>query len=253
MIYGIRPLEEISKTTGFYPSDVVYIAQRSPHIRLKRIIGKAKRSGARVEMVDAGRVNSLAKQKKNQGVLLARKETSTYPQVTFDELLRQTSGLYVLIERLNDPQNLGSLIRSMVAFDCRALIINKKKTPPLGPAAWKVSAGALSQLPVLWINGCGGFIAKFRTKNSERSLCFIGADTHGESASEKNIQKILQAYKKIFLVMGDEERGISRELKSKLDISLRIPHSEKINSLNVGVAAGILLHSLQPKGAWSSS
>ncbi len=245
IFYGVRPLDEISKTTGFYGSDIIYLSQRSPHIRLKNIIQKARRSGANIKFTTSLEIDQLSLGKKHQGVLLVRSEKISYPNIKIEEIISQPSGLYVLIERLNDPQNLGSIVRSMAAFGAEALVMNKKKTPPLGQVVWKVSAGALSQLPVLWANGCQNFITKLKEKSKNQiKSCFIGASLSGEPMCVNRLKEIHQEHKKIFLVLGDEERGISRGLLNELDFLLRIPHSPKINSLNVGVATGILLHSL---------
>ena len=248
MIYGVRPCDEISKTTGFYQTDVIYISQKSPHIRLQKIIQKAKRSGAKIQQVASKKIEELTSRKKHQGVLLIRCENFIYPEISAQEIVSQPSGLYVLIERLNDPQNLGSIVRSMVAFGSQALIMNKKKTPPLGQVVWKVSTGALSHLPILWSNGCQNFIKKLKEKEiNKRKSCFIGASLIGEPMKSIFLDQIQKKYQKIFLVLGDEENGISAALKNELDFLVRIPHSAKIDSLNVGVAAGIFLHSFSKK------
>ena len=245
IFYGVRPLDEISKTTGFYRSDIIYLSQKSPHIRLNNIIHKARRSGANIKITTSQEINKLSSGKKHQGVLLTRSEKFSYPDIQIEEIVAQRSGLYVVIESLNDPQNLGSMVRSMVAFGAQALIMNKKRTPPLGQVVWKVSAGALSHLPILWANGCQNFIKKLKKKSGNQvKPCFIGASLSGEPVCVNKLKGIHQEHKKIFLILGDEEHGISKYLMNELDFLLRIPQSAKINSLNVGVAAGILLHLL---------
>ena len=244
IIFGVHPLDELSKTTGFYESDRIYIALKKPRIRIQKIIHKTKKSGAKIIPTSLKNLSILANSENHQGIVLKRIENYSFKTLIMQDIIEQNHGIYVLIDRLNDPQNLGSIIRSMAAFGSKGLILNKKKTPPIGQAVWKVSSGAISRIPILWANGILSFLKRLGDLESQKSYVLIGVDSKGEALSGPRIEKINFQKQKVFLLLGEEEKGISEHLTPELNFRLKIPQSLDIDSLNVGVAAGIFLYRL---------
>ena len=237
-------MDELSKTTGFYKTDHIFTAFRKPNIRIKQIINKARKSGAAINLTSFKALNTLAGSEKHQGIILKRTEHHFFNESSIEEIAQERCGIYVLINRLNDPQNLGSIIRSMAAFGAKGLILNKKKTPPIGQVVWKVSSGAISHIPVLWVNGILNFLNQLDRMVAQKSYVLLGADLNGEALNGSSLKKIDLQNQKVFFLLGDEEKGISEHLMPRLDLKLKIPHSPRIDSLNVGVAAGIFLYYL---------
>ena len=143
--------------------------------------------------------------------------------------------LIVCLDGVTDVRNLGAVARSSLCFGAHALLLPEKGSARITAEAVKTSAGALHTLPVC------------RTKSITRSINFLkdsglkvicADEKRGKTASESVLTG------PVILVMGSEDRGISRELLSLADIIIRIPITGNIGSLNVSVAAGILLYEI---------
>ena len=244
LIYGIHPIDELSKTTGFYETDHLYTCLRKSNPRVQKMLHKARKSKASITLTSVKHLDTLTNAGKHQGIALRRIDRYPLEVLTTEELVRERHGIYILINHLNDPQNLGSIIRSMAAFGANGLILNKKGTPPIGQVVWKVSSGAIARIPVLWVSGILSFLKHLQSLQARKSYFLIGADPRGKVIHEADLRKVDFKNQKIFLLLGDEEKGIAKHLISELDLRLRIPYNSTMDSLNVGVAGGIFLYIL---------
>ena len=240
IIFGIHPVDELSIKTGFYDTDNIYVAHKKTNIRVQKILRRTKGNKAHIHYVSFSKITQMAQTQKHQGILLKRIENYRINMIREEKVLSSLEwGIYILIDRMNDPRNLGAIIRSMHVFEAKALILPKKNVPALGQTVWKVSCGALSHVPVLHVGGLPSFLNKCHKIDQIRIL---GADIRGKPFELKDIIEIKKEKRKIFLILGSEEKGISKAVLPYLHSTIKIPQSEQSNSLNVSVAAGIMLY-----------
>lgn len=137
---------------------------------------------------------------------------------------------YLLLDGINEPGNMGALVRSAAAFNYSGIILTAGSTDPYGPKAVRSSMGALFNLPIIFLSNLDLLKNKF----------VLAAELNGEEIKLPNEFK----EKKHILIIGSEAHGLSPLMKKYVKKSLRIPISTKIESLNVAVAAGIMMYAL---------
>ena len=147
------------------------------------------------------------------------------------EVLRKN--LVLCLDQVEDPQNVGAIIRSAEAFGA-GVILTKRHSAPLSEAVVKSSAGAVFWVPVHRTTNLPAFILRAK----EEGFWTLYAEAEGE--------RDLSTYifpEKVLIVVGSEGKGVRKSVKGVCDESIRIPVGGKLNSLNVSVAAGIILYS----------
>ena len=141
--------------------------------------------------------------------------------------------LLLLLDELEDPHNLGALMRTADAMGVHGILMPKRRSVPLNATVAKTSAGAVEYVPVVRI----GNIAQTLKALKEKGFWVAGADMEGkETCYEANLTGPL------VLVVGSEGKGMSRLTKESCDFLVRIPMAGKINSLNASVAGSILMY-----------
>lgn len=141
----------------------------------------------------------------------------------------------ILLDGIQDVRNLGAIARSAEAFGAHAIVLPGKKTAPLNEIAVKASAGALAHLPVCRVKNIASAIEYL----SQHDFKVLGADARGDVALSE-----LELKGSLAVVMGAEGQGIDRNLKIYFDHLFFIPQAGKTASLNVSVAAGIILYEI---------
>jgi 23S rRNA (guanosine2251-2'-O)-methyltransferase len=184
--------------------------------------------------VEGGTLTSLAGFDGHQGVALVVRRR---PPATVDEILdvarlRGQPAFVLILDSLEDPQNLGTLLRSAEATGVHGVIYPARRAVPLTPAAIKASAGATEHLLLAPVENLGSTIADLRG----RGLRTIGAD---QEASLSYSQADLRG--PLAIVVGSEGFGISGQLRRRMDQAVRIPMRGKVASLNAAVAGSVLL------------
>ena len=142
----------------------------------------------------------------------------------------------VLLESIQDPGNLGTIIRSALAFNAGGILLTKDSTNPYSTKVIRASAGAIFKMPVVYIDT--DTLKKFALKYR---YTIIGTS----SKSKKSISSI-DSYPKVFL-FGNEGKGLSSFLEKSAEEIIKIPHSSNVESLNLGVAVSIVLWETQKK------
>ncbi len=159
---------------------------------------------------------------------------------TGDSEPSQASGAatVLVLDRVNDPQNLGAILRSAVAFGVRAVIVPHRQSAELGGATAKAASGALDMIPIVEVTNLS------RTLEALKELGYWRAGLDGGAP-----QTLDEAprFEKLALVLGAEGSGIRRLVAEHCDLLLKLPISEKMESLNVSVASGIALYALSRK------
>ena len=202
---------------------------------IREIARMARESGAIVETVERSKLEAMARGYRHQGVLAY---VSPVDYMPLDELLesaKEKSGLpfLLLLDELEDPHNLGAILRTADAVGVDGVLIPRRRSCPLSATVAKTSAGAVEYVPVARI----GNIAQTIRELKQQGLWIVGADMDG---SADYYEADLTGA--VVLVVGSEGRGISRLVRESCDILVRIPMLGKINSLNVSEAGAVLMY-----------
>ncbi len=202
---------------------------------VREIIRLARESGAVVEMGARSQIEAIARGLRHQGVLAY---TSPVDYTPLDELLesaraKSDAPFLLLLDELEDPHNLGAILRTADAVGVDGVLIPKRRSCPLSATVAKTSAGALEYVPVARI----GNIAQTIKALKQEGFWIVGADMDGTvDYFDADLTGAT------VLVVGNEGRGISRLVRESCDILVRIPMLGKINSLNVSVAGAVLMY-----------
>ncbi|WP_304225881.1 23S rRNA (guanosine(2251)-2'-O)-methyltransferase RlmB [Phascolarctobacterium succinatutens] len=201
---------------------------------LGEIIALAKQKGVPVETVKAEKLDKLAKGLRHQGVaaLAAPIAFRTLDDVFARAAEKNEEPFILLLDELQDPQNVGALIRSADAAGVHGVLMPRRRSCPLNAVVAKISAGAVEYVPVVQI----GNIAQTIEELKQRSCWVVGADMDGVDFYAANMTG------PIVLVIGAEGRGLGRLVKQKCDDVVSIPMNGGVNSLNASAAGAVLMY-----------
>lgn len=212
--------------------DRVFILDGSHDGKLDTIRREAKKAGVRADFVDRKRLDSMSVSGNHQGVV-ARAAAYRYAEVSdiLDAARAKGEDPFIFIlDGIEDPHNLGAIIRTADLAGAHGVIIPKDRAVGLTPTVAKASAGAINYVPVAKVTN----LARTMEDLKEEGLWFTGADMDGETMYDCDLKGPAG------LVIGAEGRGLSRLLKERCDRIVSIPTAGHIDSLNASVAAGIL-------------
>ena len=224
----------------------LWIASGDREGSVAEIAALAKERGIVVQYVERAKIEALAGGHRHQGVLAY---VAPVPYAELDDILKAAeekgeAPFLVLLDELEDPHNLGALLRTADATGVHGILIPKRRSVSLNATVAKTSAGAVEYVPVARI----GNIAQTLKKLKEKGFWVAGADMDGEKEYyEADLTGPL------VLVVGSEGRGMSRLTKEACDFIVSMPMVGRINSLNASVAGSILMYEsmrqrLQKKG-----
>ena len=209
------------------------VADGSSEGSIRELIAVAKEKGVPVQFLERSKLDSMAKGIRHQGVLA---QVSPVEYVELEDILskareKQEDPFIILLDELEDPHNLGAILRSAVAAGAHGVLIPKRRSCPLSATVAKTSAGAVEHVPVARI----GNIVQTIKALKEEGLWVAGADMDGKNYYEADLTGPL------LLVVGSEGQGIGRLVKEQCDFIVRIPMLGAINSLNASVAGSVLM------------
>jgi 23S rRNA (guanosine2251-2'-O)-methyltransferase len=239
IIYGINPVMEAFKH-GSVNIEKVIVAPGRRGERLCKILNLAREKGIPVEFKDRTYIDRLAGNKSHQGIIGLCK-AFTYASV--DEVVAHRhesfkNDLILILDGITDPQNLGSLIRTAHCCGANGVIIPEKRAVSVTGAVMKASAGAAQYTPVAMVVNLSRTIEYLKKKG----FWIYGADAHyGKEICNHDFDG------HIGLVMGSEGKGISPLIKKGCDFLVSIPLMGNVDSLNVSVAAGIIMYEILKK------
>lgn len=235
-IYGRNPVLEYLRALKRGDVAQLFIAKSAHGKIIHAISTEARRAGLEVEWVDKNFFEKLAPSSVHQGVLLRLPQNL---DINSDDFIinnaAQNRGALVFLDRLTDPHNVGSIIRTAEALGSAGVVLAGAHASPLTPTVIKSSAGATAHIPVIEISNAGSFIEKAK----EKGLWIIGSSSDAEHTI-----KDLGGFRPAMLVIGSEGEGVRKSILEKCDRVVRIPLKGKVASLNASVAAGILLYNL---------
>lgn len=201
---------------------------------LQEIIGLAKDKGIELRRVDDKQLSKYADGVVHQGVVAL---AAPVKFADLGEVLQNWSSdkapLLILLDGIEDPHNMGAIIRTAECCGATAVLIPKRHTAPINATVAKTSAGALESIPLVQV----GNVAQTIEELKKQGFWVIGAHMEGQ-------QTLYQAdlTSPLVLVIGNEGKGLSRLTKERCDFLVTIPMYGRINSLNASVAAAILMY-----------
>lgn len=213
----------------------ILVAKGERHGAIREIIGQARSQGLVVQEVEAAKLDQITEGVRHQGVV-AMVAPVAYAEIE-DILGRaQENGeqpFIVLLDELEDPHNVGAILRTSDATGVHGVLLPKRRSSPLTATVAKTSAGAVEYVPVARI----GNISQTLKKLKKQGLWVVGADMDGD----KNYYEA-DLTGPIVVVVGSEGQGMGRLTKEECDFVVRIPMKGKITSLNASVACSLLLY-----------
>ena len=210
---------------------------RSEDKRGAKIRSLVKSSQINFEILDSKKIDQTAGHSKHQGFLAEISNPGFLSEKDVIPRLKNLNTSRVLIlDSIQDPRNLGACLRSALAFEFDAVIVNKDGSSPINEYVFKTSVGAILNLDIFYVTNLS------RSINSLKDIGYwvLGLDGNGEGSifSEKFSSKTA-------VVLGSEGSGIRKLVKENCDYLIKIPISNKVESLNISVAAGIIMYELK--------
>lgn len=200
------------------------------------ILREAKKHNTIVNSVSKDRLNSMSLTGAHQGVIA---RVSDYEYAGLDDILenarsKNEAPFIILLDEVEDPHNLGAILRTADQAGAHGVIITKHRSASLSAVAAKASAGAINYIPVARVSNLGNAIEELK----KEGLWFVCADMDGTGMYDLNLTG------PIGLVVGNEGKGVSRLIRGKCDMTAAIPMKGHIDSLNVSVACGVLSYEI---------
>jgi 23S rRNA (guanosine2251-2'-O)-methyltransferase len=205
---------------------------KDPEGRLKELADQARRLGIPVEWVQRPRLEQIAGGMRHQGVLAWALPRPRADESLLDRLLADGASLFLALDGVTDPHNLGACLRSADAAGAAAVLVPRDRSAPLTPAAAKAASGAAETVPVVAVSN----LARSLRSLQEQGFWVVGL------AGETEVELFdLDLRVPTVLVLGAEGGGLRRLTREHCDHLARIPMRGTVESLNVSVAAGIAL------------
>lgn len=240
LVEGRNPVTEALRAGK--PVDRVYIldgCKDGPVMTIKREAGKRN---VQIKYVEKERLDRMSETGRHQGVIAS---VAAYEYGTVEDILRlaREKGeppFIILLDNIEDPHNLGAIIRTANLAGAHGVIIPKNRAVGLTAVVARTSAGALNYTPVARVANLTKTIEQLK----EEGLWFVCADMDGTRMYDLNLKG------PIGLVIGNEGTGVGRLVKEKCDMVAAIPMKGEIDSLNASVAAGVLAYEIVRQRLW---
>lgn len=226
ILVGIHPITEALRAGR--PLERVLVARGAGGHRLQEVIDLARKAGTVLRFEDRDALDRLAGVKSHQGIVALGAEKK---YAALDDVA-PAADLLVLLDGVEDPHNLGAIIRTAHAAGAGAVIVPERRAAGLTETVAKAAAGALEHLPVVHVVNISQTLRSLK----DEGYFVYGLDEKGELAYDA-----VEWPEKTAIVMGAEGKGLHELVKKNCDALVRIPMTGKIASLNVSVATGIVL------------
>ncbi len=232
IIGGVNPVLEAlqSRANAF---DRIYLAQGRVRPRLKELLQAARSAGIRVDRVEQYRLDQLYQGRGHQGVVA---RIGDYQYYSFEEIMNRARGrraLVLVLDNIQDPMNLGSLIRSAEAAGAAGIILPRDKAAPVTSVTIKASAGAAEHVAVARVVNLVRAVESLK----KEGFWVLGADQNAEASLYDQDLNL-----RLALVIGSEGKGLRRLIREKCDGLVSIPLLGRISSLNAGVAGALVMY-----------
>lgn len=236
IVYGKNPVTELLKSGAAV--DTVFIADNTNPATASYYTALAKEAGAVVKRVHTAKLKGMCQTESHQGIACYAASVSyvTLPEILQAAHEKGEDPFIVLCDGLEDPHNLGAIMRTALLSGAHGIVIPKRGGCSVTPIVHKTSAGASAVLPIAKVANIGEAVRRLKEEN----VFVYCADMHGESIYRQNLTG------SIALVVGSEGKGVSPLVKSLCDglISLPMVGGTGVDSLNVSVAGGIIMYEI---------
>ena len=226
ILIGIHPVAEALRARR--PLDRVLVAKGAGGTRVQEIIDLSRKSATPVRFEERAALDRLAGSAAHQGVVALG---AAMPYAELDQVVA-AARLLVVLDGVEDPHNLGAVIRTAHAAGADAVVVPERRAAGLTDAVAKAAAGALEHLPVVRVTN----ISRALEDLKKGGFWIYGVDERGDLDYDR-----VDYSGRAVLVFGAEGKGLHQLVRQHCDVLLRIPMSGRISSLNVSVAAGVVL------------
>jgi 23S rRNA (guanosine2251-2'-O)-methyltransferase len=231
-IYGINAVTEGLKAKG-RAFQWVGVAKERHDIRLQRVIEESRKIGVQVRFVPRAELDRMAGHNGHQGVVAV---TSAKQYNDLDDVIaakRATHSLLVVLDGVEDPHNLGAILRTADAAGADGVVIPERRAAGVTGTVAKSSAGASAHLPIARVTNIARTLEDLKAKN----IWVVGLDERGDQSYDS-----LDYNMDCAIVLGAEGKGLHDLVARKCDFLVSIPMLGKVPSLNVSVAGGVVLY-----------
>jgi 23S rRNA (guanosine2251-2'-O)-methyltransferase len=236
-IIGKNPVIEALKSER--DINKIWIAEGSNRGQMNLITSLAKEGNVLIQFVPKKKIDQMV-EGNHQGVVA---QVAAYEYAEVDDILaaaekRNEAPFIILLDELEDPHNLGSILRTADAVGAHGVIIPKRRAVGLTATVAKASTGAIEYIPVARVTNLARTIDELK----DRGVWIVGTDAKGKE-DYRNVDGKMS----IGLVIGSEGKGMGRLVKEKCDFLLHLPMQGKVTSLNASVAASLLMYEVYRK------
>lgn len=236
-IIGRNPVIEVLKSSR--DINKIWVAENSLKGQAQQITKLAKEKGVTINFVPKKKIDQMV-EGNHQGVVA---QVAAYEYVHVDDILlnaekRGELPFLLLLDEIEDPHNLGSIMRTADAVGAHGIVIPKRRAVGLTATVAKASTGAIEYIPVARVTNMARTIEELK----ERGVWIVGTDAKGADDYRN-----LDGNMPLALIIGSEGKGIGRLIKEKCDFLIKMPMVGHVTSLNASVAASLLMYEVYRK------
>ncbi len=212
------------------PIERIHIARESHSTKVKEILDLARARGVPIRKEERIILDRLAEGTVHQGIIAV---SAALSYADFETLFKPAKPLVIVLDGVEDPHNLGAVIRTAEACGASGVLVPERNSAPLTATVVKASAGASAYIPIVRAKNLVSAIDEMK----ERGLWVVGVDTAGAQDWTE-----FDYTSPVALVLGGEHRGLRRLVREHCDALVRLPMLGKIASLNISVAAAVVMY-----------
>jgi len=236
ILYGINPIIEALKSSKRKCFRII-VEEGKTSPRLKSLMELVRSQNVRVECLPKHEFKKRYQPYLHQGVIghFSTKTTMALDDLIASALKKSKHPVLVLLDGIQDPQNLGAIIRSADAMGIQGMVLPKHRAAPLNETVAKCSSGAVEKLPIAWATNLTNAIKRLK----ESGFWIVGIEPEGETYCHE-----FKFEMPVALLIGGERKGIRPLLKKTCDFTLSIPMPGSMNSLNASVAGAVVFYEI---------
>ncbi len=234
ILYGINPITEALKASKRKCFRII-VEEGKTNPRLKSLMKMVQSQNIAVEAIPKPEFHKRYRSYVHQGVVghFSIKETIGLDDLIAHSLEESAQPVMVLLDGIQDPHNLGAIIRSAEAMGVQGIVLPKHRVAPLNETVAKCSSGAVERLPVTWVTNLAQAIDKLK----ESGFWVVGIDPEGETSCYD-----FKFEMPVALLIGGEGKGIRPILRKACDFTLSIPMAGSMSSLNASAAGAVVFY-----------
>lgn len=236
-LYGLNPVFEALRA-GRRVFHSAYLSESSAQSgRQRKLKERLDSAGIPIEWTDKGRLHQLCGAREHQGVVV---RTSLYPYLRYEEIFERRPARIMLLDNVEDPHNVGAILRSAEIFGFDHVLLPNKGVPDVYPSVVKVSAGAAEFMQITKDCSANRYVRIAK----DQGYTVAALDAKGKTGLA---DFAAQAPEHLLLVIGGEDKSVGQFILNLADHVLSVPQAGRVNSLNASVAAGIAMYELRPR------